>query len=127
MPIEIIQSIEYAPINEVISYNEVPDGKVIVNANWKDIPIHRASGELNSSSRNDAPGTSHSTTLFARLKQNIGDIPLSLIKVTLCSGRVVIIGTPFLPAKAEGSVDRYLSIFSVNHRSIKPPLELIQP
>lgn len=126
MAIQLIEAIFYAPIHSIISFESYPGNKVNVNVvEWKNIPMTPASAFLEYSSRQDSPGSSYDIAITARLKENIGLIPESILKVRLCAGKELIIGTPFIPVKSDETNNLSLTEFKINHSSISIPSELI--
>lgn len=124
MAIEIIKSIAFAPVNKVIEF--IQQGHSVQSrAYWKTIPMHVASGQLTSMSKQEAAGTAYTTNISVRLKESIGMLEHGIFKVELCSGRTLIVGTPDIPVRANENISLSLTSLSITHNSIDPPLELV--
>ncbi|GAA4137877.1 hypothetical protein GCM10022216_14380 [Sphingobacterium kyonggiense] len=130
MKIQIISSLAYVEVKNITSYNLIPErnglSKVFLKVLfWKDIPMHLASGEMQIISKQHPAGTYYTCNISARLKVIFGTIPESLIKITLCDGRELILGTPFIPVKSDETRSLTNYLFSIQHNGIDPPLEMI--
>lgn len=126
MAIKIISSIQYAPIHGLIGFQTFADGTVMVNVEeWMSIPMHPASGELETSSKQDSSGVYFSTNINARLKESIGPIPASILKITLCSGSEYILGTPSIPIQSLERSTLTMDRFELEYSNVFKPLELV--
>jgi len=126
MAVELIQSLSYAKINEIISFQRNSDGSVLVEVTgWTDIPMNPASGEFSYTSRTDSAGISYTTSVGARLREHIGAIPECILKIILCSGRVLILGTPFVPVRGGESRSLTLNRLGIEHYSVDPAALLV--
>ncbi|VTQ01769.1 hypothetical protein [Sphingobacterium daejeonense] len=126
MAIQIISSIEYAPVHSIIGFETYPDGtsRVMVEE-WKPIPMHPASGEMETNSKEDASGIYFSTTINARLKEGIVSIPASILKVKLCSGKEFILGSPSIPTRSHENSSLTRDLFEIEYVHVSKPWELI--
>lgn len=126
MALQIIQSIAYANLNDVISFYSFPTDKVNIEVTeWHLFPMHPASGDLDTSTRTDGPGTTYNSTISARLKN---DIPLPdavILLITLCSGKQVVLGSPDIPVRANKNISLSLTTLSISYSSFNQPLEVI--
>lgn len=123
--LSLIKQISFAPIDKVTLFTKTSNDTVRVEASWITIPMYVTSGYLNSSTIQGASGSSYKASLSARLQKRIGVTPYCLIKVELCSGENLIIGTPDIPVRSSENVTLSMVKFDVNHNSIDPPLMLI--
>ncbi len=126
MAIEIISSLDYAPVRSIISFESFPDhtAKVVVEE-WKSIPMNPASGEMQTRQGDGPSGQHYSTTISARIKQALKPIDACIIKLVLCSGKELIIGTPGIPAIIISSSTLSGSRMNIEYDNIMPPLELL--
>lgn len=126
MALQIIQSIAYVNLNELVSFYPFPNGSVNIEVtDWTPIPMHPASGEMNTTSRTDAAGISYTTAISVRLKTDIKLPDAIILLVTLCSGKQLVIGSPDLPVRVNKNQTLSLSILSINYTSFHQPLEVI--
>lgn len=126
MALQIIQSIAFVNLNQVISYYPYPTGSVKMTVTeWTDFPMHVASGDIDTSSRTDAPGTSYASTISARLKQDIMLPNAVILKVTLCSGAELIVGTPDIPVRIKKNSSLSRNTLNISYNGFHQPLNLI--
>jgi|SRR5690606_3449065 len=126
MPIQIVESLAYASLNEIISFYPFPAGKVDVQVtNWHPFPMHPASGELDTTTRTDAPGTTYNSTISARLKTDIELPDAVIIRVTLCSGKQLLLGSPDIPVRANKNMSLSLTTLSISYSNYQQPLEIL--
>lgn len=128
MAVQIIESLVFAEVRDVLQFDKMPENQVVVAVRtWKDLPIHPASGEMTFTSRTDAPGISYNISVSARLKESKGISDECIFKVKLCSGKELIIGSPFIPVIPLQNSSISLTSIQISHLSTCPPLELITP
>src|SRR5690606_5845838 len=126
MAIQIIQSLSYANLDEVISFYPFPTGKANIEVtDWHPFPTHPASGDLDTTTRTGAPGTTYNSTISARLKTDIELPDAVILLVTLCSGRQLLLGSPDIPVRANKNMSLSLTTLSISYTSFNQPLELI--
>jgi len=126
MAIQIIQSIAYANLNEVVSFYPFTTGKVNIEVTgWHPFPMHPASGDLDTSTRTDGPGTTYNSTISARLKNDVQLPDAVILLITLCSGKQLILGSPDIPVRTNKNMSLSLTTLSVSYASFNQPLELI--
>lgn len=124
MDIELIRDIAYAPIHKVTDFRQQGD-KVSVTAQWTNIPMKVSSGTMGYFTRSNTPGVYAVIDVSARLNTRIADPTRCLIKITLCSGISVIIGTPHVPVLPEIRESLTSITFQISHNSMTKPLELL--
>lgn len=126
MALQIIQSIAYANLNDVVSFYPFPKGSVNIEVtDWKPMFMHPASGDLDTSTRTDGSGTTYNSTISARLKNDIQLPDAVILLITLCSGKQVVLGSPDIPVRANKNMTLSLSTLSISYSCFNQPLELI--
>ncbi|WP_149525657.1 hypothetical protein [Sphingobacterium hotanense] len=126
MAIQIIESISFATVRDVLEFEKIPDKGVNVTVReWKDLAIHPASGDLSFNTKSDASGILYNIGIQARLKNNnpVGDE--CIFKIKLCAGKELIVGSPFIPVTILQNSSLSLTSIRIDHISPTPPLELI--
>lgn len=127
--IHLIDQIHTTPINQIKSYAN-HNGKISIAAQWLDFPMLIASGELTVTSRPDIPGTSYIINITGRFNKQFSayhhqqHFPACVLRVTLCSGQQLIIGTPDMPVQIATNSTLSTKRFTITYNSIHPPLEL---
>lgn len=126
MAIQIIESISFASVRDVLEFDKVPDlGVNVTVREWKDLAIHPASGDLSFNTRSDASGILYNIGIQARLKQNNLIPEEGIFKIKLCSGKELIVGSPFIPVTPLQNSSLSLTSIRIDHISPTPPLEVL--
>ena len=127
MAIQIISSIDYAPVHSIMGFETYPEGTAKVNVEgWNPLPMNPASGEMVTGTREDASVTYHVTEIDARLKDNVRPLPESIFRITLCSGKAFVLGSPFIPVRSRIETTMTLCRFSIEHSDGSGPRELVE-
>ena len=127
MTIQIISSIDYAPVHSIIGFETYPDGTANVNVEgWNTLPMNPASGEMETRTREEASIYYFITQIDARLKDNIQPLPESIFKITLCSGKAFVLGSPYIPVKSLIETTMTVCRFSIEHSDGSGPRELVE-
>lgn len=125
MDIQLIDQIHYASINNIRSYAD-HNGKISITALWSEIPMRIASAEIVTTSRQDSAGTSYAITINAAFRYMPEYLPACILRVTLCSGKQLIVGSPDMPVTIATSSTLATRRFTITHNSIYPPQEIVQ-
>lgn len=126
MALHIIKSLAFTPHHQVVSFLHTPDNKAEVEVmQWLDLGMYPTSGEISYASKENDAGTSYTINIAARLKDPIKQYRYGLIKIELCSGKVLIVGTPDVPVSMIENSNLNLTRLSITHNAAQPPLELI--
>ncbi|WP_313261903.1 hypothetical protein [Sphingobacterium sp.] len=88
--------------------------------------MNPASGEMVTGTREDALVTYHVTEIDARLKDIVQPLPESIFRITLCSGKAFVLGSPFIPVRSRIETTMTLCRFSIEHSDGSGPRELIE-
>src|SRR5690606_1497682 len=121
----IIQSLFIAQLHDIISYSPFPSGSGQIEvANWTAVPMHPASGEMTISDSHTPAGRSFRTMLSCRLRQSFSIPRACILKVVLCNGGELLIGSPDIPVQPNKNSSLYLDTFTINHETFHPPLPL---
>ena len=125
MALQIIQSLAYASIDQIISYYPFPSGSIEAQVTqWQEIPMYPTSGELATVSRTTESGTTYGSNISARIKSEFQLPDAAILKITLCSGEEYIIGSPDIPVRINQSLDiTKAPQITINHTSHIPPLK----
>lgn len=123
--LDIISSIQYSPLNKISNYQALPGNKVSVSTSWAKLPMHVSSADLQVVTRDDVAGTIYQTNINARVKDNINVPPPGIFKVELCSGKVLIVGSPDIPAILNKSNPLSVTSITIAYSTYHQPLELI--
>lgn len=120
---KLIESIQYAPADQIVRWIPTGDNIKVQPLNgWSDLPMHVTSGEYTSSSKTDKSGRLHTTTISARLKEQVSLPELIIIRVNFCNGTKVILGSPDIPVDISDNNTLFLSTINISHNSVTPPL-----
>jgi len=124
---QIISSIDYAPVHSIIGYETYPDStaKVTVEG-WNPLPMNPASGEMETKTREESSVFYFITQIGARLKNNIHPLPQCIFRITMCSGKAYVLGSPFIPVKSLIETTMTVCRFSIEHSDVSGPRELIE-
>ena len=123
----IIQSLYIAQLHDIISYSPFPSGSGQIEvANWIAVPMHPASGEMTISDSHTPAGRSFRTMLSCRLRQSFSIPRACILKVVLCNGDELLIGSPDIPVQPNKNSTLYLDTFTINHDTFHPPLPIWQ-
>lgn len=126
MAIQIISSIDYAPVHSIMGFETYPDNTAKVNVEeWNPLPMNPASGEMETKTREEASIYYFITQLDARLKENIRPLPQSIFRITLCSGKAFVLGSPFIPVKSLIETTMTVCRFSIEHSDGSGPREIV--
>lgn len=119
--IHLIHSIAYVRPTQVVEYIPFPAGEVRIQVeHWTILPMHPASGEMQTSGNEQMK----TTTLSARLQDDPKIIDKVILQITLCNGDVYILGSPDIPVDIRTSYDLSLRRLSVNHAQEYGPLKV---
>lgn len=120
---KLIESIQYAPADQIVRWIPIGNSIIVQPLNgWSDLPMHVTSGEYTSSSKTDKSGRLHTTTISARLKEEVILPELLIIRVNFCNGTNVIVGSPDIPVDISDNNTLFLSTINISHNSVTPPL-----
>lgn len=126
MAVHIIKSMAFTPYHQVVSFVNKPDNTSEVEVvQWFDLDMHPTSGEISYASKENDAGTSYTINVAARLKNPIKQYRYGLLKIELCSGKELIVGTPDVPVSMLESSNLNLTRLNLTHNAIDPPYELI--
>lgn len=124
---KIIESIQYAPADQIVSWIQNKDTvRVQPYGGWIYLPMHVASGEMTHATKPDKAGTQHTINISARLKSQITLLALVILAVKMCDGTILIIGTPDIPVLVNEGNSLYINSLSINYTGINAPLFLIE-
>ena len=122
MAVNIIKSISYAEVRDVIKYMDADIDSVDVQVvEWKPIPIHPASADYSCAPKRDNSGVYYTTSINARLKKDIPFDMHCVLKLELCSGVTYIIGTVDVPVIPSIDMNLNISRISISIDAPNPP------
>src|SRR5690606_5927581 len=118
----IIQSLYIAQLHDIISYSPFPHGSGQIEvANWIAVPLHPASGELPVADSHLPAGRSLRTLLRCRLRQSFSIPRGCILKVVLCNGDELLLGSPDIPVQPNKHSTLSLDTFTINPDTFHPP------
>lgn len=126
MAVQIIKSLAVASFDSIIKFIPGIDNQIELEVvAWQDVNIQPASATYSSISKSSPAGKYFTTQLSARLKNPISPSVVGIWKIELCSGEILILGTPDVPVKFDESYNLNIGRLNITHDSIMPPNKLI--